>query len=123
MESVSENSQDLFILIVEDDPQLRKVMLHSIKNLGIPVLSSNRANEAIELCQLKSPDLVILDLEDERPQLNFVEALRHQDDAGVVLLSSNRISDELRSKIQPEEVIYKPFDTRYLCRRIVELVS
>jgi len=123
MGSVSKNSQELLILIVEEDPQLRRVMLHSIKNLGFPVLSSNKANEAIELCRLKSPDLVILDLEDDRPKLNFIEALRHQDDTAVVLLSSSRISDELRSKIQPEEVIYKPFDTRYLCRRIVELVS
>lgn len=123
MVSVSDNGQDLLVLIVEDDPQLRKVLLHSIKNLGIPVLSSNKVNEAIELCHLKSPDLVILDLEEERPQLNFVEALRHQDDAEVILLSSNRLSNELRSKIQPKEVIYKPFDTRYLCRRIIELLS
>lgn len=123
MDTVSKNSQDLLILIVEDDPQLRKVMLHSIKNLGIPVLSSNKANEAIELCRLRSPDLVILDLEDERPQLNIVEALRHQDGAAVVLLRSNRLDDDLRSKIKPKEVIYKPFDTRYLCRRVVELLS
>ena len=123
MVSVAENSQDLLILIVEDDPQLRKVMFHSIKNLGIPVLSSNKANEAIELCRLKSPDLVILDLEDERTQLNIVEALRQQNGAAVVLLRSNRLGDDLRSKIKPKEVIYKPFDTRYLCRRIVELLS
>lgn len=123
METVSNNSQDLLILIVENDPQLRKVMLHSIKTLGFPVLSSNKAKEAIELCRLKSPDLVILDLEDELPQLNIVEALRHQNGGAVILLRSNRLGDDLRSKIKPNEVIYKPFDTRYLCRRIVELLS
>lgn len=123
MESAAVNGQDLLILIIEDDPQLRKVLLHSIKNLGIPVLSTNKTNLTIELFYLKSPDLVILDLEDEPPELNLVEALRDQDDTAVLLLSSNRISDELRSKIQPKEVIYKPFDTRYLCRRIVALVS
>ena len=123
MVPVSSNHQDLLILIVEDDPQLCKLMVHSIENLGIPVLTSDKADEAIEIYQQETPDLVILDMEGETPHMNIADAISDQNQSEIVLLRSTRLDDELRSKLQPTEVIYKPFDTRYLCRRIVEIIS
>ncbi len=123
MVPVSSNHQDLLILIVEDDPQLCKLMVHSIENLGIPVLTSDKADEAIEIYQQETPDLIILDMEGETPHMNIADAISDQNQSEIVLLRSTRLDDELRSKLQPTEVIYKPFDTRYLCRRIVEIIS
>jgi two-component system phosphate regulon response regulator PhoB len=50
------------ILIVEDEPDLVRVLEYNLQQAGFDVQSSGRAREGLRLAQTNSPDVVLLDL-------------------------------------------------------------
>lgn len=116
-------NQDRPILILEDDKKLCRVMVRAIENLGYPVLSTNNPAEATQLIDNEEPNLVIVGLEDEKPSRSIFEKIKQREEVDLLLLRSDRLDSQTRREVQPVEVVYKPFDTRYLCRRIEDLLS
>ena len=116
-------SQDRPILILEDDKKLCRVMVRAIENLGYPVLSTNNPAEATQLIDTKDPNLVIVGFENEKPSRPIFEKIKERDEIDLLLLRTDRLDSQTRRAVQPIEVVYKPFDTRYLCRRIEDLLS
>ena len=116
-------NQDRPILILEDDKKLCRVMVRAIENLGYPVLSTSSPAEATQLIDNEEPNLVIVGLEDERPSRSVFELIKQRDKVDLLLLRTDRLDSQTRRAVQPVEVVYKPFDTRYLCRRIEDLLS
>ena len=110
-------------MILEDDKKLCLVMVRAIENLGYPVLSTSNPAEAKQLIDNQAPNLVIVGLEDEKPSRSIFEKIKQSDEVDLLLLRTDRLDTKTRRVVQPIEVVYKPFDTRYLCRRIEDLLS
>jgi DNA-binding response OmpR family regulator len=123
MVPVLNGEQDRQILVIEDDPMLGKVLVHSLENLGVSVISIDEPDEAIELIMRISPSLVIIDMEDTNPKIDILEEIRNLTQSDLLLLRSERLDKTMRTRLQPKEVIYKPFDTRFVCRRVLDLLS
>lgn len=116
-------NQDRPILILEDDKKLCRVMVRAIENLGYPVFSTSSPAEATQLIDNEEPNLVIVGLEDEKPSRSIFVKIKQREEVDLLLLRSDRLDSQTRREVQPVEVVYKPFDTRYLCRRIEDLLS
>ncbi len=55
-------SKVLRVLIVEDEPRLRELLLEVVPELGFPATAARSAEEALRLMQADPPDILILDL-------------------------------------------------------------
>jgi DNA-binding response OmpR family regulator len=120
------NSQP-YVLIIEHDQELRKVMEVSLAQAGVKVKTVKGFANALQIMQIKSPDVFILDFNLQKADLgNLITAFRQnqKDNSGAVMISTaNRLEDDWRRKYKPDSVIYKPFDIRYLIRLILLLVQ
>jgi DNA-binding response OmpR family regulator len=126
-EEPSTSNNNPFVLIIEHDPELRKVMEISLKQAGVEVESVSQYANALYVMEQKPPDVFIVDvdLRDGKPgKLIHVFRECRKPKTGIVLVStSDRLEDDWRRKYKPDSVIYKPFDIRYLIRLIGELTS
>lgn len=79
------------ILLVDDEPHIRKFVSLILKQLGTPTLfEAGNGEQAIELYQREQPDLVLLDV--SMPVMDGLETLKRikaiDPDAVVVMLTS-----------------------------------
>jgi DNA-binding response OmpR family regulator len=115
------------VLIIEHDPALRKVMLISLEQAGMKVKAVSRYANALEFLQQESPDIFIMDLDmrggDLEKLISVYRKHLDSDQSTVMVLTANRLKDDWRRKHQPDAVIYKPFDIRYLIRKIDNLTK
>lgn len=128
MEETRQNIADLHphILIIEHDPELRKIMKISLEQLGVKVTVAGRFTNALQSIQGGKLDLLVVDfgLADGDPG-KLVAAFRQnmKDKKGAVIVTTaDRLEDAWRRKHRPDSVIYKPFDIRYLNRSIGALI-
>ena len=109
------------ILIVDDEPQLRRVMLATLSDLGYVVIDAKTGEEALEKFRQESPDLVLLDL--NMPGIGGLEtcrALRAGSDVPIVILS---VRNAERDKVEAldagaDDYVTKPFGIQELLARI-----
>src|ERR1700694_4401261 len=76
------------ILVVDDEPQLRRVMLATLTDLGYVVMTATSGEEALEKFREEPVDLVLLDL--NMPGIGGLEtcrALRAGSDIPIIILS------------------------------------
>ena len=62
------------VLVVDDEPQLRRVMLATLTDLGYTVIDAKSGEEALEKFRQEQPDLVLLDL--NMPGIGGIETCR-----------------------------------------------
>ena len=125
-EDMNKFTLQTFVLIVEHDPELRKIMEISLKQVGVKVTSVSRYPNALKILEQKSPDIFVVDfdLRDGDPG-RLIAAFRKNPkfNGGLVLVSTaNRLEDDWRREHKPDSVIYKPFDIRYLIR-LIDLIA
>lgn len=109
------------VLIVDDDPQIRRLLARHLAAEGYEVMLAGHGEEAIYQTSLKHPDLIVLDL--AMPVLNGLETLgrlRQWYEEPVIILSA---TDEERQKIKAldlgaDDYITKPFSPAELGARI-----
>lgn len=116
------------ILLQETDSDLRKIIAMSLKQKGLRVLQAETADEASAILDDKYPDILMLDLDLPYGSCGTViERYRKRSDgerSGAILLTTDRRpGDEWRKRYRPDAVIYKPYDIRYLLRRICSLMG
>src|SRR5207245_10862332 len=86
------------ILVVDDEPQLRRFMLATLTDLGYAVIDARSGEEAIEKFRQESPDLVLLDL--NMPGIGGLEtcrAIRTGSDVPIIILS---VRNAERNKVE-----------------------
>ena len=50
------------VLVVEDEPDLRLVIETALKNVGYEVEAAENGQQALELCEVRDPDVILTDL-------------------------------------------------------------
>lgn len=101
------------VLVVEDDKDIRQLLLASLEQEGFRVLSAADGEEAIRIATATRPAAVILDV--ALPKVSGAEvaaSIRDLYPDGVPLLvisATDRIED-VRTRIRAERYLAKPFD-------------
>jgi DNA-binding response OmpR family regulator len=113
------------ILIVEDDPQINRLMAIAVGK-GFNILQTYNGREAMEIIRKEKPDLIILDLMlPEKDGLDICNTVRHDPDLKnikvIVVSALDATSHRLKSLERGADYyIKKPFDP-YELRTLVNI--
>ncbi|PRD42843.1 DNA-binding response regulator [Phyllobacterium phragmitis] len=110
------------ILVVDDEPPIRKLLRVGLSTQGYTILEASNAKTAIEQLEANRPDLILLDL--GLPDISGHELLRKWRNEGmalpVVILSSR--TDEVgivgALELGADDYVTKPFGMNELVARI-----
>lgn len=122
--SRSGNGEAGRILIVDDQPSIRDILVRQMRSLGHETIEAANGQEAIERVAAERPDLVLLDI--EMPLMDGFDVLgrlRSQDataDIPVVVISAE---DDMRSitrciELGADDYMVKPFSRTILQARV-----
>jgi DNA-binding response OmpR family regulator len=113
-----------FILVVEDDPVARRLLMSVLATAGYEVEAPGSYMEALGLIGTRKPDLLLLDVSaPERYGASFVRLARRVGWDGQVVMLSNRADWQAISReIQVEFGLGKPLDIDDLISRITALL-
>jgi two-component system KDP operon response regulator KdpE len=109
------------ILVVDDDPQIRRVMKATLVGHSYEVIEARTGEEALELAPREAPNLVLLDM--NMPGMGGLEtcrALRAVSDVPVIVLT---VRDTEKDKVAAldagaDDYVTKPFGIEELLARI-----
>src|SRR2546429_7704646 len=76
------------ILVVDDEPQIRRVLRSTLSTHGYEIVEAKTGEEALEWMRKEPPDLVLLDM--NMPGMGGVEAcreIRRASDAPIIMLT------------------------------------
>lgn len=109
------------ILLVEDEPHIRKFLRISLEAHGFTVLEARLANDGLQLCVNEKPDLIILDL--GLPDLDgkeFIGRLREWSLVPIIVLSVRSDEAEKVTSLDAgaNDYMTKPFGISELMARI-----
>lgn len=112
------------VLIVEDEPDIRELVVHHLKREGYQVSAAASGEEALRQVQAAPPDLVLLDL--MMPAMDGLEVCRRlrQDPATaslpIVMLTArgDEIDRVLGLEIGADDYVVKPFSPKELLARV-----
>jgi two-component system, OmpR family, KDP operon response regulator KdpE len=109
------------ILVVDDEPQIRRVMLTTLASQGYSVVEVRSGEEALEKVREMRPDLILLDV--NLPGISGLETcreIRTTCDAPIIMLT---VRNTERDKVQAldagaDDYVVKPFGVEELMARI-----
>jgi len=109
------------ILVVDDEPQIRRVMLTTLASQGYSVVEVRSGEEALEKVRGMRPDLILLDV--NLPGISGLETcreIRATCDAPIIMLT---VRNTERDKVQAldagaDDYVVKPFGVEELMARI-----
>ncbi len=109
------------ILVVDDEPQLRRTMKATLTDLGYSVIEAKTGEEAIETLRRDTADLILLDM--NMPGIGGLEtcrAIRENSDVPIIVLS---VRNTERDKVDAldagaDDYVTKPFGIQELLARI-----
>lgn len=112
------------ILVVDDDPVMRQVLVRRLERLGHTVVEAGNGSEALQTLRAEPVDLVLTDL--RMPEMGGTELLEHlQGDSALREIPTIMISgaDDSRGVIRAielgaEDFLPKPFDPTLLQARV-----
>ena len=109
------------ILVVDDEPQIRRVMLTTLASQGYSVIEVRSGEEALEQVRDTRPDLILLDV--NLPGISGLETcreIRAISDSPIIMLT---VRNTERDKVQAldagaDDYVVKPFGVEELMARI-----
>lgn len=119
--SPDEKSGLPLILVVEDDPQMRRFLRATLSASGYRLLEATTAQDAIRQASLQYPDLIILDLGlPDMDGLEVTRQLREWTTTPIIVLSArNQESDKVMAlDVGADDYLTKPFGTSELLARM-----
>ena len=115
------------VLLMERETNLRQVIAITLRQLGFEVLEAADLLSAHKILDECIPGMMILAY--EHPGEGYGELIdsfrqKKPDNKGkLLLITLQRPDDRWRQYYQPDLVIYKPFDIRYLTRQVTGLID
>ena len=112
---------DQTILIVDDEPQIRRVMRTTLTSQGYAIVEAKSGEEALERIRNERADLIILDV--NLPGISGLETcreIRASSDVPIIMLT---VRNTERDKVQAldagaDDYVVKPFGVEELLARI-----
>jgi two-component system KDP operon response regulator KdpE len=109
------------ILVVDDEPQIRRVLRTTLASRGYEIVEAASGEEAVEAICSRRPDLILLDV--NMPGIGGIAAcreIRQQSDIPIVMLT---VRDSERDKVSAldagaDDYVVKPFGIEELLARI-----
>jgi two-component system KDP operon response regulator KdpE len=109
------------ILVVDDEPQIRRVMRTTLTAEGYIVSDARSGEEALERLREDLPDLILLDM--NLPGMGGLEtcrAIRSGSDAAIIMLTVRNTEQDKVDALDAgaDDYVMKPFNSRELLARI-----
>ena len=109
------------ILIVDDEPQIRRVMRTTLSSNGYTVIEARSGEEALEIMRNERPELVLLDV--NMPGIGGLEVcreIRDQSDVAIIMLTVRNTEHDkvLALDAGADDYVVKPFSIEELLARI-----
>jgi len=109
------------VLIVDDEPQIRRVMRTTLTSQGYAVLEAKTGEEALEKLRSDHPGLILLDV--NLPGISGLDVcreIRQSSDVPIIMLT---VRNTERDKVQAldagaDDYVVKPFGAQELLARI-----
>jgi len=122
LESLTTASLAARVLVVEDDPALRRLILDYLASQGVRVASATSRTEMEREFTTEEPDLVVLDLRlGSEDGLDLLRSLRGRSDVPVIIITGHRrdeIDRVVGLELGADDYLTKPFGPRELLARI-----
>lgn len=114
------------ILVLDDDPHVRKVLCALLKEAGFDVVSAADTRAALAECELQMPQLMIVDLmlpiEDGESFLDQFRLRWRSQDIPVIVLSASAKRDAIAHRLNARAAVAKPFAAEELCDLVLKHV-
>jgi DNA-binding response OmpR family regulator len=113
------------ILIIEDEPELVKVLRSYLEQAGFNVLSASRGDAGLSAWEQKRPDLVILDLNlPGMDGLDIARAIRRKAETPILILTARveETDQVIGLEIGADDYVTKPFSPRVVVSRVRALL-
>jgi two-component system alkaline phosphatase synthesis response regulator PhoP len=113
------------ILIIEDEPELLKVLRSYLEQAGFTVLTAQRGDTGLSVWEHKRPDLVILDLNlPVMDGLNVAREIRRKANTPIMMLTARvEEADQLIGlELGADDYLPKPFSPRIVVARVRALL-
>jgi two-component system, OmpR family, KDP operon response regulator KdpE len=109
------------ILVVDDEPQITRVLKTTLSSQGYGVRTASDGDEAVQLMKEWTPDLVITDL--RMPNLGGLELCRHVRAKSRIPIIVLSVKGEERIKVEAldagaDDYVTKPFSVNELLARV-----
>jgi two-component system KDP operon response regulator KdpE len=109
------------ILVVDDEPQIRRVLRSTLSSQGYVITEAKTGEEAVESVRKNKPDLVLLDV--NMPGMGGVEAcreIRRSSEAPIIMLTVRNAERDKVSALDAgaDDYVVKPFGIEELLARI-----
>ncbi len=118
------------ILLVDDEPDILKVVTFRLRKTGYEIITAEDGQKALDLIKAQRPDLVLLDLNlpiiDGSEVCKQVKADDELKSIPIILLtatsSMNKIADKAK-EIKADDYLIKPFDPEELLKRVKKFIG
>lgn len=112
--------QGKVVLVVDDDPNIRKIVEHLFERSGATVHLAVEGKEALRKCFQYRPDLIILDimLPDENGW-ELCQEIRKLTDVPIIMLTALQRDDDIIHSLDAgaDDFVTKPFNSEVLLAR------
>jgi two-component system, OmpR family, KDP operon response regulator KdpE len=115
------NMTDASILVVDDEPQIRRVLRSTLSSRGYVIIEAKTGEEAVDAVRKEKPDLVLLDV--NMPGIGGIAAcreIRESSDAPIIVLTVRNAERDkvLALDAGADDYVVKPFGIEELLARI-----
>jgi two-component system KDP operon response regulator KdpE len=109
------------VLVVDDEPQIRRVLRTTLSSNGYEVLEAKSGEEALEMMRKERPELILLDV--NMPGMGGLQTcreIRNQSDVAIIMLTVRNTEHDkvLALDAGADDYIVKPFGIEELLARI-----
>jgi len=109
------------ILVVDDEPQIRRVLRSTLSTQGYVIMEAKTGEEALEWMRKERPDLVLLDI--NMPGMGGIEAcreIRRASDMPIIMLTVRNAERDKVAALDAgaDDYVVKPFGIEELLARI-----
>jgi two-component system KDP operon response regulator KdpE len=112
---------DLTILIIDDEPQIRRVVRHALGGPAVRILEAAGGREGIDLAAAERPDLIVLDLGlPDTAGASVCREIRKWSSVPIVVLSARHSESEKVALLDSgaDDYVTKPFSAAELQARV-----
>ena len=113
------------ILVVDDDPHIRQLLVFALAKAGLDVIEAEDGEAGLALAQSHAPALVVLDI--NMPRMDGLEVcrrLRAEGDMPILFLSSrdDEIDRVVGIELGADDYVVKPFSPREVVARVMAIL-